>query len=234
MLFYHNFLIFFRKEESLIISSSENKELDEKEKTILRLLEEGHNTKEIAQRLGYKDRDSVGKYMRRRGYSWNKEKEKYIKDVKSYNECNKGKNEKSRLNDDNYCSKNDEVRKVDIDSRRNNNNYAKKLKKEEVFQLIQYLPTMKWIHDNKSKLKITIENLENNSEQIKSTNRLPRYLIEGSEIAKTINLPEPLHELLSDYCRKYKINQKEIFIIALIEFFRIYGPYEKTKEILGE
>ena len=50
---------------------------DQKEKVILRLLEEGHSTEEIAQRLGYKDRDSVGKYMRRRGYKWNEEEKTY-------------------------------------------------------------------------------------------------------------------------------------------------------------
>lgn len=48
---------------------SEDEELTKEEK-ILKLLADDYNKHELAEVLGYKNMDSVGKYMRRRGYVW--------------------------------------------------------------------------------------------------------------------------------------------------------------------
>ena len=212
---------FFAKKGGEIMAVQRTREdKDEKEKVILRLLEEGYNTAEIAQRLGYKDRDSVGKYMRRRGYEWDEKEETYLlPGGEKHN--NKGEGGKNSLDYEHEISRNNRgIGKSEAENRG--------LSEEEVAKIIQYLPTLEKLHEEKETLGIILE--ENGDFAAK---RLPRYLISGEEELQSFKLPDALCKLMSDYCKEFRISKKEIIVIALVEFFRKYGRKMEIDEILG-
>jgi hypothetical protein len=49
---------------------------------------------------------------------------------------------------------------------------------------------------------------------------LPRYLIPGRRITKSLVTVAPLDDLVKAYSKQYNVSQKEIYEIALVKFFK--------------
>ncbi|MEK4530528.1 hypothetical protein [Solibacillus sp. FSL K6-1554] len=60
---------------------------------------------------------------------------------------------------------------------------------------------------------------------------LPRFTIEGIPKSKTVQMVHTLGDLVTEYSNEKNISQRDIFEVALIEFFSKYG-YEKEVERL--
>lgn len=87
-----------------------------------------------------------------------------------------------------------------------------------------YIELLEFLDDNKEKLKLMIiEDLENG--------RLPRYILSGINVTKSVHMVSTLDQLTRAYSQEKNVSQREIFQIALIDFFRRYG-YEKEIEML--
>lgn len=54
--------------------------MDERAEAIVRMFAQGRSAKEVAKVLGYGNHESVGQYMRRRGYRWDPRLRNYTKD----------------------------------------------------------------------------------------------------------------------------------------------------------
>lgn len=59
--------------------------------------------------------------------------------------------------------------------------------------------------------------------------KVPRYAIGGGHMVKSVLIASIIHELVRDFSIEKAILQKEIFEVALIQFFYWYG-YEKRIE----
>lgn len=61
--------------------------------------------------------------------------------------------------------------------------------------------------------------------------RVPRYLIKGIAKNKTVPISHLLHQLIEGFSEENHITHREIFEVALIDFFKKYG-YQYEVEIL--
>lgn len=88
----------------------------------------------------------------------------------------------------------------------------------------QHENILKFLADNKDRLK-----------QLLSAEKsvIPRYTLSGTSTSKTFNMVQPLRELIVEFSQEMNIHQKEILVVALIEFFRKYGYEEQVKYKLG-
>ena len=53
--------------------------------------------------------------------------------------------------------------------------------------------------------------------------RVPRYLIKGIGKNKTVPISHLLHQLIESFSEENHITHREIFEVALVDFFRKYG-----------
>jgi hypothetical protein len=53
--------------------------------------------------------------------------------------------------------------------------------------------------------------------------QIPRYALPGAFVTKSVHMTNTLDQMVRDYSKEKNINQREIFEVALIEFFQKYG-----------
>ncbi len=87
-----------------------------------------------------------------------------------------------------------------------------------------YIELLEFLDNNKEKLKHLINEDSENG-------RLPRYILSGINVTKSVHMVSTLDQLTRAYSQEKNISQREIFQIALIDFFKRYG-YEKEIDVL--
>ncbi|GAB4074295.1 hypothetical protein GCM10028778_17980 [Barrientosiimonas marina] len=60
---------------------------------------------------------------------------------------------------------------------------------------------------------------------------IPRYTIPGVGKTKTVQMIHSLDQMVTDFSREKNMSQRDIFEVALINFFKAYG-YERQVEVL--
>ena len=65
------------------------------------------------------------------------------------------------------------------------------------------------------------QNMLGNDQQ--NTQTMPRYMVKGTLGTKTVHMANTLDHLVKTYSKEHNVSQREIFEIALIEFFQKYG-----------
>jgi hypothetical protein len=63
--------------------------------------------------------------------------------------------------------------------------------------------------------------------------KLPRYILPGVSKVKSINISSSLDGLIQDYSREFNVSQKDMFQIAMVEFFKKYGYQSEVKAVLN-
>jgi hypothetical protein len=63
--------------------------------------------------------------------------------------------------------------------------------------------------------------------------KVPRYVIPGIPVTKSVHMMSPLDRLVRDFSKEKNISQREIFEVALVEFFRRYGYEREIETLLG-
>ncbi|WP_052488096.1 hypothetical protein [Gordoniibacillus kamchatkensis] len=63
--------------------------------------------------------------------------------------------------------------------------------------------------------------------------QLPRYVIPGVYTTKSVYMNHNIDLLIREFSEEKNISQRDIFEIALIDFFKKYGYQEQVKLILG-
>ena len=215
----------------------------------------GKSREQLAKLYGHKSWKTVDMFMRRKGYSWNGDKQVY--------EIKAKRPKKEDLNDDQAGSK--RVRQILKAFKEGKD--AKRIAKEFGFKnhliLAEYMKDKGylWSSENlcyeyvegntsisaemkegehsttdgydQDMLSFIMENKDRLMEllEIDSSNELPRYSIKGYRINKCIQLSHKLDLLLKDFCEDYSITQREIFEIGLVETMKRYGYEAEIKGI---
>lgn len=96
------------------------------------------------------------------------------------------------------------------------------LKLDEDMNLTKYLDILEYLNKRKKQL---VELIESNA--AKEANTIPRYVLPGICITKSLHITLKLDQTVKDFSAEKNISQKDIFEIALIDFFKRYG-YKKT------
>lgn len=91
----------------------------------------------------------------------------------------------------------------------------------------EYDELLHFLHTNKHRLEGLLTQTELPSE------KLPRYILPGVPKVKSINISSSLDGLIQDYSREFNVSQKDIFQIAIVEFFKRYGYKNAVKAVLN-
>ncbi|ESU34158.1 hypothetical protein G3A_02500 [Bacillus sp. 17376] len=88
----------------------------------------------------------------------------------------------------------------------------------------QFLPLLEWLASNK-------EGLQSLLGASVASRQIPRFTLPGSFVTKSVHMTNTLDLMVRDFSKEKNINQRDIFEVALIEFFQKYG-YEREVETL--
>ena len=162
---------------------------------------------EVCKKAGFKDHREMAEYMSAKGYAWSPDEGNYVKRT--------GKIAKPESNET----------KVVLEEKVDRKETKGTPVDNELLNKIQhYLPLLEMLEKNKEKL---LELMVPTG----PSDTIPRYIIPGRTSGKTIQMSDRLQDLAVEFCNQRNIKQRELFEVALIEFFKRYG-YEYEIESL--
>lgn len=88
----------------------------------------------------------------------------------------------------------------------------------------QYLLLLEWLASNKDGLQSLLG-------ASVASGKIPRFTLQGLFVTKSVHMTNTLDQMVRDFSKEKNINQREIFEVALIEFFQKYG-YAREMETL--
>lgn len=165
---------------------------------IITLFNSGLDPMEVAKKVGMKDHRAMAMYMKSKGYIWSSEKKNYTL-------------EKGLVEEEPKLSENTNI--ADKDNIADNNENLDVFGQFERF--IKLIPMLEMIEKNYDKVAEMLS--------INSLNTIPRYIVGGVTITKSLCMSYPLAELIKEFSIEKNISQREIFEVAIIEFLRKYG-----------
>ena len=178
---------------------------------IFLLKKEGADLRTVAERLGFKDHRELAKYMNVKGYVWDNETDNYIKRVGEVT-----------LNDNSKESKKDDE---EPSSNAINHKGISELK-VEMNSLERFLPLLEMLEQNKERL---LDLIVPTSE----SGVIPRFVVPGVAKTKTVQMMNTLEQLVVDFSREKNISQRDLFEVALLEFFKKYGYEQEVERLLA-
>lgn len=167
------------------------------------------DAKTIAKRLGFSDHRELAAYMKAKGYKWSSEVGNYQKVHGLV------------MEDDTHGEHSDDMQTDDENSAMHVNT---KWSRSEIAQMEQFMPLLDMLQRHRDKLVDLI--LPGSG-----AGQVPRYVVPGIFITKSVHMANTLDQLVREYSKEKNISQRDIFAIALIDFFRRYG-YEREVEVL--
>lgn len=189
--------------------SSSNTSIPLKVMQIIKLFKENKlNPKQIANEMGFESPREMAIYMKSKGYIWDSQRNNYISEKKIEIEDNK--------------------EEIDVDIFR-----TKEIEKESQIEAIEndflkYIDIIKYLDSRKERL---IEIIESSFEG--EAGKLPRYVIKGLFITKSIHMSSKLDQMVRDFSEEKNVSQKDIFEVALIDFFKKYGYHKEIQTLLN-
>lgn len=179
--------------------------------TIIRLLEkEDADVRAIAEQLGFKDHRELAEYMTIKGYDWNAEKSTYQKRLGEVQEDTAKESE------------------ADMTSPTGNQNgLSPALLSGQNEDFARYLPLLQQIEYHQDRLMDLLMPKA-------ATGVIPRFIVPGIGKTKTVQMMSTIEHLVVDFSKEKNISQRELFEVALIEFFRKYGYEKEVGKLLGE
>ncbi|KIL45566.1 hypothetical protein KP77_28580 [Jeotgalibacillus alimentarius] len=165
-------------------------------KVIMMLKDKDADVRQIAMQLGFKNHQELADHMKVRRYFWNSKLNNYEKMSGIPEEATLP--DKDKLEDSSGMIKLPDRPPKDLTD----------------FQT--YLPILEIIEQNKDKLMELLQSTED-------TNSFPKYGLPGVPTTKTIQMITSLQEVVKEFCAEKNLTQRELFEIALIDFFRKYG-----------
>ncbi|USG65360.1 hypothetical protein NDK47_25175 [Brevibacillus ruminantium] len=184
--------------------------------TIISLFQkEGADARTIAKRLGFSDHRELATYMKAKGYQWSSEKGNYFR---VYGQINELEEPSTDTADPVYAK--DELEEAFAAST------PSRMARMDAAQLERFLPLLEMLDRNRDKL---VDLIVPGSE----SGKVPRYAVPGIFVTKSVHMTNTLDSLVREYSKEKNISQRDIFAVALIEFFRRYGYEREIETLLG-
>jgi hypothetical protein len=177
---------------------------------IINLFNEGLDPINVAKKVGIKDHRAMAMYMKSKGYIWSSEKNNYILE-KGMITGEENKPEESDLQEENEV---------------NNSNPNSTDLINQFQRFSKLLPMLELIEKNSDKIADVLS--------INTQKTIPRYIIGGITITKSLCMSYPLSELVKEFSIEKNISQKEIFEVAIIEFLKKYGFENEVNSLFGK
>lgn len=188
---------------------------------IISLFDNGLEPMDVAKKVGMPDHRSMAAYMKSKGYIWSTEKQNYALLKGEQNKDNSVEINSeaftSASNNSNLMEDIDSINNKDIVNH-NSITTENNIPSPQLGRLENLLPMLEMINKNKDRLAELLS--------INSCATIPRYVVGGITITKSLCMSHSLAELIKEFSKEKNISQREIFEVAIIEFFKKYG-YEK-------
>ncbi|GBF35337.1 hypothetical protein DCCM_4460 [Desulfocucumis palustris] len=162
---------------------------------IIELIGQGIGAKKAAQTLRFSDHREMAAYMAGKGYRWDPVQSNYF--VRAKENIAEEKSGEQCL----------ESAETDYTGSNNAGLFP---------NATRYLPLLEWLTAKQDKLEELL------SGQDDSYN-IPRFVIPGGFITKGVHMSQRLDQMVRDFSQEKKVSQREIFEVALVDFFRKYG-----------
>jgi hypothetical protein len=91
----------------------------------------------------------------------------------------------------------------------------------------QFLPLLEWLASNKDGLQSLLD-------ASVASGQLPRFTLPGLFVTKSVHMTNTLDQMVRDFSKEKNVNQREIFEVALIEFFQKYGYAREVETLLQQ
>lgn len=164
----------------------------------------------VCKKAGFKDHKELAEHMTVKGYIWSPDERNYVRKTGQVEPTSELENHEAKsVRED--MPVNSEINELQLDD-------------ELQSKLQHYLPLFELLDKNKDRLLELVM-------PTGSSDTLPRYIIPGRTSGKTIQMSESLQDMAVEFCNQRNIKQRELFEVAVIEFFRKYG-YEYEIESL--
>lgn len=168
----------------------------------------------IAKQLGFTDHRELANYMKGKGYEWSSEKKNYVRKV--------GIIEESAV--EGMDARVTDGRTTTSMQRMDSVGHAQEAGASD---LSRFLPLLEMLAKNKDRLfQLILPGTD--------SGKVPRYVVPGVLMTKSVHMPNTLDNLVKEYSREKNISQRDIFQVALIDFFRRYGYEREINTLLGE
>ncbi|MED4755590.1 hypothetical protein [Brevibacillus choshinensis] len=161
------------------------------------------DARSIARKLGFNDHREMASYMRAKGFQWSPEAENYLKVHGEVLDSRESQIESSVYIDT------EEMQQVEIAP-------SPRKFREDISNLDTFLPLLEMLDRNKEKLIDLIVPDGGNG-------KVPRYIVPGIFITKSVHMANTLDQMVREYSKEKNVSQRDIFTVALIEFFQRYG-----------
>lgn len=187
---------------------------------IISLFESGMDPRDIAKKVGMKDHRTMAAYMKDNGYVWSSQEQNYVL-LRGEIEEDDFSNES--LQEDVEMSENlvpEETSSFKLPENTLPYSDGSRMKKLETL-----LPMLEMLDRHKDKLAELLS--------INEGSTIPRYVVGGISITKSLCMSYPLAELIKDFSKEKNISQREIFEVSIIEFLRKYGYENEVKALFG-
>lgn len=168
---------------------------------------------QVCKKAGFKDHRELAEYMTVKGYLWSPDAKNYIRKSGKVERVEPKNQEVMPVQE----VKMEKVEKVEMKELQMNDDLINKLQ--------SYLPLFDMLEKNKDKLLELIKPMG-------QSDTIPRYIIPGRTSGKTIQMSESLQDMAVEYCNQRNIKQRELFEVAVIEFFRKYGFEYEIESLL--
>ncbi len=215
----------------------------------------GKSRDELAEIYGHMSWKTVDMFMRRKGYSWNGDRQVYeiknscpeieeaeqagtkkaLQVLKLFNEGKDSKEVACELGFKNHLALAEYMKEKGYFW--NHQDRCYQFKGSEAFE---DKPVESSSNDiGKPELEEMVQVLLKNREyldllyQLDGNKSLPRYSLGDIRIAKTIQVSNRLNQLIMNFTSDNNINQREFFEIAAIEMMKKYGYEAEIKGLLG-
>lgn len=174
----------------------------------------------IAKQLGFSDHRELASYMKGKGYEWSTERKNYVRKVGLVEEKNDADTSEGKV-----------VTLTDTDGGGGLSKQQADLvgtgQQTKSSDLSRFLPLLEMLEKNKDRLLGLILPGSDGG-------KVPRYVVPGVLMTKSVHMPNTLDNLVKEYAREKNISQRDIFQVALIDFFRRYGYEREIDTLLGE
>lgn len=171
----------------------------------------------IAKQLGFSDHRELANYMKGKGYEWSTEKKNY---VRKFGLVEKSEAVAVEGKDAGVVDGGPVASKPQDDS-------VSYVQESGSSPLSRFLPLLEMLEKNKDRLfGLILPGSEGG--------KVPRYVVPGVLMTKSVHMPNTLDNLVREYSREKNISQRDIFQVALIDFFRRYGYEREIDTLLGE
>jgi hypothetical protein len=94
-------------------------------------------------------------------------------------------------------------------------------------EVARFLPLLEFLERNKEKLAQLV-----GGSQVPG--QIPRYAVPGTPVTKSVHMMHTLDTLVRDFSREKNVSQRDLFEVALIEFFRRYGYEREVANLLKQ